>query len=78
MNKIAPFEKLLEKFETDQIRDYCRDMIEELPDYLFQIPSSTSYKYHNTTQCQPHGQLYHILMFAEIMNYILAIVYHRK
>ena len=78
MNKIAPFEKLLEKFETDQIRDYCRDMIELIGDDIFTMPSSTSLKYHNATQCQPHGQLYHILMFAEIMNYMLGLKYIKE
>ena len=56
MDKVKVFEGLLNKFETDEIRDYCADMIKEIPDYIFTIPSSTSFKYHNKTQCQPHGQ----------------------
>lgn len=75
MKKSDVFNKFLETFETDEMRDYCRDMIEEAPNYLWQIPSSTSYKYHNKTQCQPGGQLYHILMACEIMNYILSLEY---
>lgn len=73
MNKIAVFEKLLDKFETEEMRLYCTDMIEQIPDYIFEIPSSTSGKYHNTTQCLPHGQVFHIIMFAEILNYLLAL-----
>lgn len=71
--KIAVFKPYLEKFETDTMRLYCEDMIEHIPEYIFTMPSSTSGKYHNATQCQPHGQIYHILMFAEIMNYRLAL-----
>lgn len=71
--KIAVFQPYLDKFETDEMRLYCRDMITEIPDYIFTMPSSTSGKYHNVTQCQPHGQIYHIIMFAEIMNYRLAL-----
>ena len=67
MDKRKVFECLLNQFETDEMRNYCADMIEKIPDYIFTIPSSTSFKYHNKTQCQPHGQIYHILMFAEIM-----------
>lgn len=78
MNKIKIFEGLLNKFETDEIRDYCADMIKEIPDYIFTIPSSTSFKYHNKTQCQPHGQIFHILMFAEIMNYVLELEYVKE
>lgn len=50
-------------------------MINDIPDYIFTIPSSTSMKYHNATQCQIHGQIYHMLMFGEIMNYILGLKY---
>ena len=73
MDKVKVFEGLLNKFETDEIRNYCTDMIKEIPDYIFTIPSSTSFKYHNKTQCQPHGQIFHILMCAEVMNYVLGL-----
>lgn len=71
--KVAVFQPYLEQFETDKMRLYCTDMIKTIPDYLFDIPSSTSMKYHNKTQCEPHGQVYHIIMFAEILNYRLAL-----
>jgi uncharacterized protein (DUF3820 family) len=48
-------------------------MIENIPDYIFTMPSSTSGKFHNATQCLPHGQIYHIIMFGAIMNYRLAL-----
>lgn len=75
MDKVIVFDELLSKFETEEMKRYCIDMIKEIPDYIFEIPSSTSLKYHNKTQCQPHGQVYHILMFGEIMNYILELDY---
>ena len=53
-------------------------MIKEIPDYIFTIPSSTSFKYHNKTQCQPHCQIFHILMFAEVMNYVLGLEYVKE
>ena len=71
--KVAVFQSLLEKFETEEMRLYCTDMIKLIPNYIFDMPSSTSGKYHNKTQCQPHGQVYHIIMFAEILNYLLAL-----
>lgn len=71
--KVAVFQPLLDKFETEQMRLYCADMIKQIPDYIFDMPSSTSGKYHNKTQCQSHGQIYHIIMFAEILNYRLAL-----
>ena len=38
MNKIKVFENLLNKFETEEIKSYCTDMIKEIPDYIFTIP----------------------------------------
>lgn len=73
MNKKAVFKELLDKFETEKMRLYCEDMIERIPDYIFTIPSSTSIRYHNATQCKPHGQIYHIVMFGKIMNYLLDL-----
>ena len=78
MNKIAVFEKVLDKFETEEIKLYCIDMIKQMPDYIFEIPSSTSGKYHNATQCLPHGQIYHIIMFAEILNCLLTLKFNRE
>ena len=78
MDKVKVFKGLLNKFETDEIRDYCADMIKEIPDYIFTIPSSTSLKFHNKTQCQSHGQIFHILMFAEVMNYVLGLEYVKE
>ena len=47
--KIAVFKKLLDEFETDEMRLYCEDMIRQIPDYIFEMPSSTTGKYHNKT-----------------------------
>lgn len=78
MDKVLVFKTLLNKFETEEMKDYCTDMIKEIPDYIFVIPSSTSFKYHNKTQCQPHGQILHMLMFGEVMNYILDLEYVKE
>ena len=76
--KVAVFQPLLEKFETEEMKLYCQDMIKQMPDYIFEIPSSTSGKYHNATQCLPHGQVFHIIMFAEILNYLLALKHNKE
>lgn len=76
--KVAVFQPYLDKFETDEMRLYCTDMIKLIPDYIFFMPSSTTGKHHNKTQCKQHGQIYHILMFAEILNYILDLKYFQE
>ena len=71
--KRAVFKLAAEKFETDRMRNYFLDMCENIPDYIFTMPSSTSGKYHNATQCQTHGQIYHEYMFASILEHLLRL-----
>ena len=78
MNKKEVFKVLLDKFETEEVRLYCEDMIEQIPDYIFDMPSSTTGKHHNKTQCLPHGQIYHIIMFGTIANYRLGLKYNKE
>lgn len=76
--KVEVFKPVLNKFETNKMRLYCEDMIRLMYDYIFYMPSSTTGKFHNKTQCQTHGQIYHVLMFAEILNYILDLKYSQE
>ena len=76
--KILVFQKLLNEFETEEIKLYCEDMIEQIPNYIFDMPSSTTGKHHNKTQCMLHGQIYHIIMFGTIANYRLGLKYNKE
>lgn len=72
------FEPLLKDFETEMLSSYFKDMVAEIPDYIFTIPSSTSGKYHNRTQCEKYGQIYHGYMFASILNHRLRLKRNRE
>ena len=72
------FELLARNFETDIMKQYYLDMVAEMPDYIFTMPSSTSGKYHNKTQCQIFGQIYHIFMFDSIVNHRLRLKHNRE
>lgn len=67
------FSLLARNFETEEIKNYFLDMCEEIPDYIFTMPSSTSGKYHNPKQCERFGQIYHIFMFASILEHLLRL-----
>ena len=67
------FEPLTKNFETEEFKLYYMDMVAEIPDYIFTMPSSTSGKFHNTTQCQTYGQIYHAYMFDSILNHRLRL-----
>lgn len=72
------FTLLTGQFETYEFHEYYLDMCEQIPDYVFTMPASTSGKYHNASQCQPHGQLYHIFMFHSILEHLLSLEGNRK
>lgn len=72
-DKQRVFEPLSRNFETEEFKNYYMDMVAEIPDYIFTMPSSTSGKFHNATQCQMYGQVYHAYMFDSILNHRLRL-----
>lgn len=46
MNKSLKFSKELEYIKSEKIKNACQKMIELLPDYFFEVPASSTGKYH--------------------------------
>lgn len=69
------FNEVLNDFECEDMKLFCIDLLEARSDINYHIPSSTSMKYHNATQCQPGGQILHEIMVATVMNYLLGLEY---
>jgi hypothetical protein len=59
MNKEDKFKKELGYFKTDKVRYACKEMIKLLPDYFFEIPASSTGKYHPSYACGDGGLLRH-------------------
>ena len=72
------FEPLSRNFGTENIKAYFMDMVAEILDYIFTMPSSTSGKFHNSTQCQVYGQIYHVYMFDSILNHRLRLKLNKE
>lgn len=72
------FSLMLKSFETEIFKEYFNDMVAEIPDYIFTMPSSTSGKYHNKTQCQKFGQVYHVYMFFSILEHRLRLKHNKE
>ena len=43
--KVAVFQPLLNKFETEEMRIYCTEMIKQIPNYISSYVSITSENY---------------------------------
>ena len=77
-DKQRVFEPLCRNFETDLFKDYYMDMIAEIPNYIYVMPSSTSGKFHNAKQCETYGQIYHVYMFDSILNHRLRLKLNKE
>ena len=64
--KIAVFEPMFKKFETEEILKYFKEVVIKIPDAIFYKPASSSGKYHNKQQIGNYGQLIHIYMFLKL------------
>ena len=76
--KIAVFEPMFKKFETEEILEYFKEVIPKIPDAIFYKPASSSGKYHNKQQVGDYGQLIHIYMFFDILNMLLDLEYNQN
>lgn len=72
------FQDVLDKFETEEMRLYCEDMINLVDGEVWIIPSSTTGKFHNSTQCEIGGSFYHTLMVGTIGNHLLGLKYMQE
>lgn len=59
MNKIEQFEVELGYIQDETIQEDCRMMIELLPDYFFEVPASSTGKYHPSYTLGEGGLLRH-------------------
>lgn len=59
MNKSLKFSKELEYIKSEKIKNACQKMIELLPDYFFEVPASSTGKYHPDYALGEGGLLRH-------------------
>ena len=68
-----------ENMETQEFKDYLMDIGMLVPDYWFEMPASTTSKYHSAQQCiTPGGQVIHCLLFASILEHLLKLKHFKE
>ena len=73
MNNINYFQKEFSYIKSDEYKNDYKVLVDLLPDYFFKVAASSTGKYHNKTQCETYGQLWHIYMFSSILNHRLNL-----
>lgn len=72
MNKDKYFTKELEYIKSDRIKKACLEMINLLPDYFFEVPASSTGKYHPEYALGDGGLLRHTKAAVRIAYELLA------
>ena len=66
MDKVKCFEDEIKLLKIKKVRDACTTMIELLPDYFFEVPASSTGKYHPDYALGEGGLLRHSKAAARI------------
>ena len=72
MNKEELFKKELNYITDDNIRESTKYMINLLPDYFFEIPASSTGKYHPKFAASAHGLVKHTKVAVRIAYELLS------
>jgi len=72
MDKKEIFKKELEYIKNDDIKESAVFMINLLPDYFFEIPASSTGKYHPTFAASDHGLVKHTKVAVRIAYELLS------
>lgn len=72
MNKIDYFKKELEYIKSEDILESAKYMINILPDYFFEIPASSTGKYHPKFAASTCGLVKHTKVAVRIAHELLS------
>lgn len=68
------FDEILATFENDDIKEFAKKCIDAAPPYFFQVPASSTYKYHPRYACEtPLGLAKHTVAVVLMLNYFFDI-----
>lgn len=68
------FEEALNSIENDDIKKFAEEVIKAIPNYFYNIPASSSMKYHPAYACEiPLGLYKHTLAVVKIINHLFEI-----
>lgn len=76
--KIALFEKEINYMEIEDVKDFFKKAITIVPDYFFEVPASSSGKFHSALECGFGGLVYHTRSVAKIANYLVNLQQYKS
>lgn len=76
--KISLFEKEIAYMEIENIKDFFKKAITLVPDYFFEVPASSSGKFHSSLECGFGGLVYHTRSVAKVANYLVNLQQYKS
>ena len=68
------FDEILKTFENENIKEFAKKVIDAAPTYFFEVPASSSLKYHPSYACTtPLGLAKHTVALVRILNHVFEI-----
>lgn len=71
--KVTLFEKEIAYIGGDNIKEFFKQAITLVPDYFFEVPASSSGRFHSSLECGFGGLVYHTRSVAKIANYLVNL-----
>jgi hypothetical protein len=76
--KIVLFEKEIAYMEIEDIKNVFKKAITIIPDYFFEVPASSSGKFHSALECGFGGLVYHTKSVAKVANYLVNLQQYKS
>ena len=73
MNKEEMLKPEIDMIQNEKYKDNLKILINSVPDYFFEIPASSTGKYHPEFSAGPQGLLRHTKVAARIANELLSL-----
>ena len=72
------FNEILDTFENEDIKEFAKKCIDAAPSYFFQVPASSTRKYHPAYACEtPLGLAKHTVAVVLMLNYFFDMEFVR-
>lgn len=76
--KIALFEKELGYLNGEDFKEFVKKAITLLPNYFFEVPASSSGKFHSALESGFGGLVYHTKAVAKVANYLVNLEQYKS
>lgn len=71
--KLKMIEPIYDSFENEDIKDFCKLLVSELPLYWWEVPASSTGKYHPAYALGDGGLMRHSIAVVRFLNWFFSL-----